>query len=252
MIINNLLINKINLNATILIILHPTRNLIMKKLFILLLVPLLFGCEIQYDGNTKLVIKGSVVDRYNNPIINKAVNLYVSRDGGQIPFLFYIPTETNYIGKATTDNDGNYVMVIPQPRYFSEIIIETNEESNQLNGKQFRNIALSNFTDFQYVAPISKLYSKTDLANLTVNLNNINSTTELLKLEYIGNIPNEIEFVNPLEEDYPNFIQNLNVEKNQTVILKYKTINHLTNTTTTNQANITIDNSNTVNYTLNY
>lgn len=224
----------------------------MKKLFLLLLVPLLFGCDIQYDGNTKLVVKGSVVDKNNNPITNKAIKLYVSRNGGQIPFLFYIPSETNYIGKATTDSNGSYVMVIPQPTNFSEIIIETNEDSNQLNGKQFRNINLSNFTNFQYVAPISKLYSKSDLANLTVTLNNINTTTELLKLEYIGNIPNEIELINPLEEDYPNFIQNLKVEKNQTVILKYKTINYLTNTTSTNQVNITIDNSNTVNYTLNY
>lgn len=231
---------------------HPTRNKIMKKLFLLLLVPLIFGCEIQYDGNTKLVIKGSVVDKNNNPIINKSVNLYVSREGGQIPFLFYIPSETNYIGKATTDSNGNYVMVIPQPSNFSEIIVETNDESNQLNGKQFRNIALSNFTNFQFIAPTSKLYLKSSLANLTVNLNNINPTTELLKLEYIGNIPNEIELINPLVENYPNFIQNLNVEKNQTVILKYKTTNHLTNTTSTNQVNITIDNSNTVNYTLNY
>ncbi len=231
---------------------HPTRNKIMKKLFLLLLVPLIFGCEIQYDGNTKLVIKGSVVDKNNNPIINKSVNLYVSRDGGQIPFLFYIPSETNYIGKATTDNDGNYVMVIPKPSNYSEIIVETNDESNQLNGKQFRNIDLSNFSNFQYIAPTSRLYLKSSLANLTVNLNNINPTTELLKLEYIGNIPNEIELINPLVEDYPNFIQNLNVEKNQTVILKYKTTNHLTNTTSTNQVNITIDNSNTVNYTLNY
>lgn len=224
----------------------------MKKLFFLLLVPLLFGCEIQYDGNTKLVIKGSVVDRYNNPIINKSVNLYVSREGGQIPFLFYIPSETNYIGKATTDSNGNYIMVIPQPSNFSEIIVETNDESNQLNGKQFRNINISNFANFQYTAPTSKLYLKSDLANLSVNLNNINSTTELLKLEYIGNIPNEIEFINPLADDYPNLIQNLNVEKNQTVILQYKIIDHLTNTTTTNQVNITIDNSNAVNYTLNY
>lgn len=224
----------------------------MKKLFLLLLVPLLFGCDIQYDGNTKLVIKGSVVDRNNNPIINKAVNLYVSRDGGSIPFIFYIPSETNYIGKATTDSNGNYVMVIPQPSNFSEIIVETNDESNQLNGKQFRNIYLSNFTNFQFTAPTSNLYLKSNLASLTVNLNNINSTTELLKLEYIGNIPNEIELINPLVEDYPNFIQNINVAKNQTVILQYKTINHSTNVTATNQVNITIDNSNSVNYTLNY
>jgi hypothetical protein len=224
----------------------------MKKLLLIILIPLLTGCDIQYDGNTKLVIKGSIVDENNNPITNKAVNLYVSRTAFTFPFILYIPSETNYLGKATTDSNGNYVMVIPQPSNFSEIIVETNDESNQLNGKQFRNINLSNFTNFQFTAPTSKLYLKSNLASLTVNLNNINSTTELLKLEYIGNIPNEIELINPLVEDYPNFIQNINVAKNQTVILQYKTINHLTNVTTTNQVNISIDNSNSVNYTLNY
>ena len=224
----------------------------MKKLLLLILIPLLTGCEIQYDGNSKLVIKGSVVDRNNNPIINKSVNLYVSRDGGSIPFIFYIPSETNYIGKATTDSNGNYVMVIPQPNNFSEIIVETNDDNNLYNSKQFRNINLSNFVNYQLEVPTSKLYLKSSLAHLTVTLNNVNTYNELLKLEYIGNIPNEIELINPLEEDYPNFIQNINVAKNQTVILQYKTINHLTNVTTTNQVNITIDNSNSVNYTLNY
>ena len=224
----------------------------MKKLFLLLLVPLLFGCEIQYDGNTKLVIKGSVVDRNNNPIINKAVNLYVSRNKVSIPFIFYIPSETNYIGKATTDSAGNYVMIIPQPSNFSEIIVEINDDNNLYNSKQFRNINLSNFVNYQLDVPNTKLFLKSSLERLTVTLNNVNTYNELLNLEYIGNIPNEIQYVNPLENDYPYINNYLNVEKNQTVILQYKVINHLTNTTTNQQENIIIDNSNTVNYTLNY
>jgi len=224
----------------------------MKKKVLLLLIPLFFGCEIQYDGNTKLVVKGSVVDVNNNPVTNKDINLYVSRESGAIPFLFYFPEESNYIGKTTTDSNGNYVMVIPQPQNFTEIIIETNDTNNQLNGKQFRNINLSNFTDYQIALPTTKLYLKSSLSNLTVNLNQTNSSIELQKLEYIGNIPNEIEFINPLENNSLDIIQNLNVEKNQTIVLKYTVFDHLNQTTSTLQQNIIIDNSDTLNYTLNY
>lgn len=224
----------------------------MKKKVLLLLIPLFFGCEIQYDGNTKLVVKGSVVDVNNNPVTNKDINLYVSRESGAIPFLFYFPGESNFIGKTTTDSNGNYVMVIPQPQNFTEIIIETNDTNNQLNGKQFRNINLSNFTDYQIALPTTKLYLKSSLSNLTVNLNQTNSSIELQKLEYIGNIPNEIEFINPLENNSLDIIQNLNVEKNQTIVLKYTVFDHLNQTTSTLQQNIIIDNSDTLNYTLNY
>jgi hypothetical protein len=224
----------------------------MKKIFLLFLIPILFGCEIHYDGNTKLVVKGSVVDENNNPITNKAVNLYVSRTAVTFPFLIYIPSETNYIGKTTTDSNGNYVMVFPEPANFSEIIIETNNENNQLNNKQFRNINLSNFKNFEYDAPISKLYSKTNLTSLTVNLINANPSKEILEINYVGNISNEIEFINPLTQNPPNSIQNFNVEKNQTVIAQYKTIDHSTNSTTTHQMNIVIDNSETINVTINY
>ena len=49
----------------------------------------------------------------------------------------------------------------------------------------------------------------------------MNSKIELLKLRYIGNIPNEIEYINPLENDYPNFETYLTIVKNQTVTIKY-------------------------------
>ncbi len=224
----------------------------MKKILLLVLMPLILSCEIQYDGNTKLVIKGSVVNENNVPLANKEVNLYVSRESISIPFVFYVSSENNYIGKTTTDAYGKYVMVIPQPKNFTEIVVETNDENNQLNGKQFRNINFSNFTNYQIELPITKLYLKSTLTSLNVTLNNVNPNIELLKLEYIGNIPNEIEFINPLENDYPNFATYLNVVKNQTITIKYTVFNNLNQTTSTLQQDISIDNSNQVNYTLNY
>ena len=224
----------------------------MKKI-IILLVFILSSCGIEYDGGTKIVIKGKVVDSDNNPIENKEINLFVSLESYGFPFLFYVPSEENNIGKAITNSMGEYTIVIPKPsNNFSEIIVETNSDSNNLNRKQFRNIQNSNFINFELVLPTSVLYKNSDLATLNVNPNNVNPSNELRKVEFIGVLPNELVYFNPIENqlDYIDF--NRLVKKNQTIILRYTVFNYTTNTTMIQDENIVINNSNQINYTLNY
>ena len=224
----------------------------MKKI-VILLVFILSSCGIEYDGETKIVIKGKVVDSDNNPIENKEINLFVSRESYGFPFLFYVPSEENNIGKAITNSMGEYTIVIPKPsNNFSEIIVETNSDLNNLNRKQFRNIQNSNFINFELVLPTSVLYKNSDLATLNVNPNNVNPSNELRKVEFIGILPNEFVYFNPIEneQDYIDF--NRLVKKNQTIILRYTVFNYITNTSIIQDENIVINNSNQINYTLNY
>ena len=224
----------------------------MKKI-VILLVFILSSCGIEYAGGTKIVIKGKVVDSDNNPIENKEINLFVSRESYGFPFLFYVPSEENNIGKAITNSMGEYTIVIPKPsNNFSEIIVETNSDLNNLNRKQFRNIQNSNFINFELVLPTSVLYKNSDLATLNVNPNNVNPSNELRKVEFIGVLPNEFVYFNPIEneQDYIDF--NRLVKKNQTIILRYTVFNYITNTSIIQDENIVINNSNQINYTLNY
>jgi hypothetical protein len=224
----------------------------MKKI-IILLVFILSSCGIEYAGGTKIVIKGKVVDSDNNPIENKEINLFVSRESYGFPFLFYVPSEENNIGKAITNSMGEYTIVIPKPsNNFSEIIVETNSNSNNLNRKQFRNIQNSNFINFELVLPTSVLYKNTDLATLNVNPNNVNPSNELRKIEFIGVLPNEFVYFNPIENELDFIDFNRLVKKNQTIILRYTVFNYITNTTIIQDENIVINNSNQINYTLNY
>lgn len=224
----------------------------MKKI-IILLVLILSSCGIEYAGGTKIVIKGKVVDSDNNPIENKEINLFVSRESYGFPFLFYVPSEENNIGKAITNNMGEYTIVIPKPsNNFSEIIVETNSNSNNLNRKQFRNIQNSNFINFELVLPTSVLYKNSDLATLNVNPNNVNPSNELRKIEFIGVLPNEFVYFNPIENELDFIDFNRLVKKNQTIILRYTVFNYITNTTIIQDENIVINNSNQINYTLNY
>jgi hypothetical protein len=224
----------------------------MKKI-VILLVFVLSSCGIEYAGGTKIVIKGKVVDSDNNPIENKEINLFVTRESYGFPFLFYVPSEENNIGKAITDSMGEYTIVIPKPsNNFSEIIVETNSDSNNLNRKQFRNIQNSNFINFELVLPTSVLYKKSDLATLNVNPNNVNPSNELRKIEFIGVLPNEFVYFNPIENELDFIDFNRLVKKNQTIILRYTVFNYITNTTIIQDENIVINNSNQINYTLNY
>lgn len=224
----------------------------MKKI-IILLVLILSSCGIEYAGGTKIVIKGKVVDSDNNPIENKEINLFVSRESYGFPFLFYVPSEENNIGKAITNSMGEYTIVIPKPsNNFSEIIVETNSNSNNLNKKQFRNIQNSNFINFELVLPTSVLYKNSDLATLNVNPNNVNPSNELRKIEFIGVLPNELVYFNPIENELDFIDFNRLVKKNQTIILRYTVFNYITNTSIIQDENIVINNSNQINYTLNY
>lgn len=223
----------------------------MKKFLIALFV-ILTSCGIEYNGGTKIVVKGKITTSDNLPIENQEVNLYVSKDDAYIPFLYYSPSETNYIGKTVTNKNGEYTIVIPEPYNFSEIIVETNSDSNNLNWKQFRNIQNSNFTNFELILPNSILFNKSDLAILSIEPNNVNPENELKKIELIGILPNEIEFINPLENEEYFFDFNRLVKKNQTIILRYTVFNYNTNATTIQDENVIIDGSNEINYTLNF
>jgi hypothetical protein len=225
----------------------------MKKLLFILWALTTISCEIEYDGETKLVLKGNVINENNEEIKNKEIKLFVTRNSSYLPFIFYYPSETNFIGKVFTDDSGNFTMVIPKPKNnFDEIIVEINDESNSLNSKRIVNIKTDNFDDFQLNLGESKLYSKSNLCHLQILPTQINPGIELLELSFLGDVANEIEFYN-LPEEYSYYYETeKNVRKNQTIILNYKTKNYNTNIISMHQATILIDNSNEIEYILNY
>ena len=224
----------------------------MKKILVLL-VFIFSSCQIEYDGETKIVVKGKIVDGNNNPIINKEVNLYVTRDQISIPFVFYLPSETNNIGKTNTNNNGEYTMVIPKPENnFTEIIVVTNATSTDYNKKQFRNIQLNNFNNFELNLPISKLYNESELTTLNITLNQVTQNVELRDITLLGTVINEIEYINmPENFSFYNQLESI-VKKNQTIILRYTLFNYSTNTTSIIEENVVINDANLVSFTLNY
>lgn len=223
----------------------------MKKITSLLLI-FLTACGIEYEGETKLVIKGKIVDSNNNPLVNKEVKLFVYREG-QPGIGFSSPSEENFIGKALTNSIGEYTMVIPKPKNdFDEIIVETNPENNTLNPKQYRNIKTTDFLNYQLILPNSKLYLISELTTMNLGFNSTSGGfNDLIDVKFTGEFSNFIEYYNPITDTIANFY-NLNVKRNQNFIVTYKIKNRNTNQITEFNEIIVIDNSNIINYTINY
>ncbi len=225
----------------------------MKKI-VILLVFILSSCtsEIQYLGTEKVVIKGKLITENNNPIPNHKISVNIINYGGS--GWLESDYENNLIAFGNTDSNGNYTFVFPKPYNFDDIEISTNEEDIIYNSQKISQFNLDNFTNFQFDAPTMKIFDKQNLTKLKITLNQQISSTALKKIEYIGQVAEENIRINitPETEYYQNIQLDKMVKKNQTIILRYTKINYTTNTTTITEENVIIDNSNLVNYTLNY
>ena len=225
----------------------------MKKI-VILLVFILSSCtsEIQYLGTEKVVIKGKLITENNNPIPNHKISVNIINYGGS--GWLESDYENNLIAFGNTDSNGNYTFVFPKPYNFDDIEISTNEEDIIYNSQKISQFNMDNFTNFQFDAPTMKIFDKQNLTKLKITLNQQSSGTALKKIEYIGQVAEENIRINitPETEYYQNIQLDKMVKKNQTIILRYTKINYTTNTTTITEENVIIDNSNLVNYTLNY
>lgn len=225
----------------------------MKKI-VILLVFILSSCtsEIQYLGTEKVVIKGKLITENNVPIPNHKISVNIIKDAGS--GWFASDYENNLIAFGNTDSNGNYTFVFPKPSNFDDIEITTNEEDIIYNSQKISQFNMDNFLNFQFDAPTMKIFEKQNLTNLKITLNQQSLNTELRKIEYIGQVAEENIFVNnaPEFQYYQNIQLDKLVKKNQTIIIRYTKVNYTTNTTTITDSNVIIDNSNLINYTLNY
>lgn len=184
----------------------------------------IFSCGIEYDGETKLVVKGKIIDSNNNPIANNPVKLFVFSSGDAL----FFPSTQNYIGQAITNNLGEYSIVFPSPKNNTdEISIVTNEETNNLNPKKFSNIKITDFDNYQLNLPTSKLFLKSDLTELNVNFIDQTQLYKLIDVSFEGEYSKLIELYNTNNDFLNSHV--ISVKKNQTILIHYKLKDKITN-----------------------
>lgn len=217
----------------------------MKKIISYLLVITFFiaSCDIQYDGNTRLQVTGKVLDENNAPISNRDVKIFAVQEN---PY-----GETNQIGVGKTDSQGIYTIYFPRANNFDSYHIEINDDNNELSEMIYLNVKNENFINYSLTLPNSKLFLNSNLADLHVAYNQINTDNQLQNVEFIGEIiTNRLDLNNQLVNIDDSYYKR--VKKNQTIELKFTLYNTTTQLTTIQSEFITIANTDSVNYTLNY
>lgn len=222
----------------------------MKQISILICILFLItSCEIQYDGETRIVAKGKIIDENGNPLSEKDIQVTILSGGG----LFSASSDLISYGKS--DQNGNFTLIFPAPRDDNRISISINDTINQSDEYQSKNI-IANKLDFDnYKLDLDNitLYKNESITSLKLLFNETSTNKQIKDIKIEGKQPNSEIDLNP----FPNESQYANtyftVIKNQTIVLKYNIVDYSNSITTTKEQSVSIPIANAaVTYTITY
>jgi hypothetical protein len=207
----------------------------------------LTSCEIQYDGETKIVVTGKIVDENGSPIPEKNIEITIFSDGT------YAPSDLISFGKS--DQNGDFTLVFPNPKGAGyDISISINNQINRTDVFQSKeiNALKNNFENYKLDLNKITLYKRESITDLQLLLNKTSANKEIKDIQIVGKQTNSNIDLN-LETKNPNsFNTNYSVIKNQNIILKYTIIDYSNSTApTTYSIPIQIKND-AVTYTITY
>jgi hypothetical protein len=204
---------------------------------ITLLICILFlvtSCEIQYDGETKIVVTGKLIDENGKSISNKDIQIDVL-DG---PGLILPGTDLISFGKS--DQNGHFTLIFPAPRDGNRIFISINDIINSFDEYQSKNIIFNkkNLKNYKLDLNTLVLYKNESITTLKLLLNGTSPNKQIKDIQIEGKQPNtRIDLVvYPILNNNPIINTSYNIIKNQTVIVKYTVIDYSNNRATTVQS----------------
>ena len=227
-----------------------------KKLTLFIIAVCLASCNnIDYDGETRLVIEGNLRDETGAALANQQMEIIIQERNYEDQY-----TDQDQISYGSSDANGNFQFVIPAPKgdnNFVDINVYINNGNSVYQFKGVRAIRKSNFTNYKYSLKDLTIYKNDAIADLTIQLNPATDNRVLTALDIDGIRADTYIDINPLpEDDTPGFdYENIfKVAKNQTVTLNY-TVTDYSNPGTpvsTNFSEPIVVTTANVNYILNY
>lgn len=217
---------------------------------ITLIICILFyltSCEIQYDGETKIVVTGKIIDQNGIPLSEKDIEVTISGGG----FIF---PNSDLISYGKSDQNGNFILAFPAPKDDNQIFISINDIINQTNEFQSKGIIAqkNNFENYKLDLNNITLYKNESITTLKLILNQTSTNKRLKDIQIEGKQPNNYIYLNPLQNNSDYLETYYTVLKNQTIVLKYTIIDYSNSITpTTHSISIPINND-AVTYTITY
>ncbi|RZJ74545.1 MAG: hypothetical protein EOO45_08275 [Flavobacterium sp.] len=202
--------------------------MVRKLLYLILLFPLLTGCEndLTYDGRTKIIYEGKLVDQEGNPLANIPVSIYVTKRG----YFYSAGSDRDLISYATSDANGHYKMVFPQPENEDNISLLINrptpkrQPDSTYSTTEIYNLKSENVSDYKLVFETTSLYKVENSVQLAIGYPVGNPA--IVKLNLLGMVKDNIIDYNisyPRDEsDYHNLRYSVDVAKNQMLIIEYQ------------------------------
>ncbi len=220
----------------------------MKKILFFCFLLCLISCEIQYDGETKIVLTGKLIDENGNSLPDKDIEITI--DGGGS-----ILSSSDLISYGKSNQDGNFTLIFPAPKNDNEISISINKLINQTNEfqeKYFR-AKKNNFENYKLDLNKITLYKRESVTNLKLILNKTSTNKRLENIMIEGKLPNFYINLNPLPDNSDSIETFYNVIKNQNITLKYTIIDYSNSTIVSKEETVIIPvNDTPVIYNLNY
>lgn len=198
-------------------------------LFILLASITLQGCGIEYDGATKNIFEGTVIDETGNPLQDIEVKVWYSNGHSK-----------DYAGIDVTDTNGNYLIIAPSAK--EEIVIELQVNKSRYNDPAntfYSETSVVNITKevvkaYNYKLSFNdiQLFPRNAGVELKLNFDNqFSQNQSIIKLNVIGMVNEsytdyDFSYINDMYEysfsDF-NFQNTLRyyVATNQTLVVKY-------------------------------
>lgn len=196
-----------------------------KNLLFLLTLFTFYSCEIQYDGETRIVVQGQVVDKDNNPISDKRIEISTHSESDFVG--------SDLISFTNTDAEGKFTLIFPAPKSDNIDIVTTINGNYEIDyqyiqpvitGYQSKSIRATkrNFANYKLDFNKIVLYKSDEITELEVVLNQITNNKQITNIYIEGNLAERSIDLKKEDENENQYLKTqFDVAKNQNLKLSY-------------------------------